>query len=405
MGFSRRLNARIMKPASFLLVLHLLGGCGATLSFGGSPARDLGIPFQGTPGEFNAITDVAGVEVGHTTLIRGTGALRIGDGPVRTGVTAILPRGKKFGPVFAAWSTLNGNGEMTGTKWVGESGFLEEPILLTNTHSVGAVHEASIAWRQERGYYEGKSDFSWAALPLVAETWDGRLNDIHGFHVKADDVFRALDTAKGGAVAEGNVGGGTGMVVFRFKGGIGTSSRVLSKEDGGHTVAVLVQANFGQREDLIIAGVPVGRRIPDLMPEGESLNPRADGGSIIGIVATDAPLLPHQLHRLTKRVPLGIARMGGNGENSSGEIFLAFSTQPIGTTVEGNQSAAFMPNERLDPVFRATVQATEEAITNALVAAETMSGINGNTVHSLPHERLMEILRRHRVPGPAPVVK
>lgn len=386
-----------MRVLLFFLSAVVVGGCGASTALCGPRARDLGIPFDGTPGPWNALTDVAGVEVGHATLIRGKGDLKIGEGPVRTGVTAILPRGKKFGPVFSAWSTLNGNGEMTGTAWIAESGFLEEPILLTNTHSVGAVHEASIAWRQERGYYEGKNDFSWAALPVVAETWDGRLNDIHGFHVKELDVFKALDTAKSGAVAEGCVGGGTGMVAFRFKAGIGTSSRVLPEEDGGYTVAVLVQANFGHRKDLIVAGVPVGKKLPKLMPKIDSINPRAEGGSIIAIVATDAPLLPHQLHRVTKRVPLGIARMGGIGENGSGEIFLAFSTQKSGTTAKGNQTATFVPNDNLNPVFRATVQATEEAITNALIAATTMEGINGNTVYALPHDRLLEALAQHGV--------
>jgi D-aminopeptidase len=384
-----------MKTPPLCILVVVIVSCSAIAAPDKPRARDLGVPFTGTPGKWNAITDVAGVQVGHATIIRGEGPLKIGEGPVRTGVTAILPRGKGFGPVFAAWSTLNGNGEMTGTTWVDESGLLEEPILLTNTHSVGAVHQASTAWRQERGYYDGENDFTWAALPLVAETWDGRLNDIHGFHVKESDVFKALDRARGGAVEEGNVGGGTGMVLFRFKGGIGTSSRVLPEEDGGYTVAVLVQANFGQREDLIVAGVPVGRKITDLMPELHSINPAPDGGSIIAIVATDAPLLPHQLRRLTKRVPLGIARTGGIGENGSGEIFLAFSTQSAGKGEGEERTARFLPNDRLDPVFRATVQATEEAITNVLFAATTMEGINGNKVHALPQGRLLEILAKH----------
>ena len=392
-----------MKSCFLFLFISLLTCSVPSFALGAPRARDLGIPFEGTPGKANAITDVAGVEVGHTTIIRGEGDLKIGEGPVRTGVTAILPRGKKFEPVFAAWHTLNGNGEMTGTTWIDESGLLEEPILLTNTHSVGAVHEASTAWRQERGYFKKEDGFSWAALPVVAETWDGRLNDIHGFHVKEEHVFKALDTAKGGPVEEGNVGGGTGMVAFRFKAGIGTASRVLTKEDGGYTVGVLVQANFGQREDLLVAGVPVGRKISDLMPEIVSINPRTDGGSILVIVATDAPLLPLQLRRLAKRVSLGIARTGGNAENSSGEIFLAFTTQSTGTTANGNLIATFMPNDKLDPVFRATVQATEEAITNSLIAAETMDGINGNKVYALPHDRLLQVLGEHRVLQQAPV--
>lgn len=356
-------------------------------------ARDLGVPFNGTPGPLNAITDVAGVEVGHVTLNTGSGKLVRGKGPVRTGVTSILPRGKKYGErVFAAWTALNGNGEMTGAAWVEESGHLGTPILITNTHSVGTVRDAVIEWNANRGTSEGYSgDFS---LPLVTETWDGFLNDINGFHVKREHVFQVLDNARGGAVAEGNVGGGTGMVTHRFKGGIGTSSRVLKAEDGGYTVGVLVQANYGRRELLHIAGVPVGREIPDLLP---TRGQPADGsGSIIVVVATDAPLLPHQLKRIARRASLGIGVVGGRGENSSGDLFIAFSTaNPENAKTEGVARVEMLPNERINPLMIETVNATEEAIVNALVAAETMTGIDGNTVYALPHDRLREILKKY----------
>ncbi len=356
-------------------------------------ARALGIPFDGTPGPLNAITDVAGVEVGHVTLISGNGKLDRGKGPVRTGVTAILPRGKNYDErVFAAWTALNGNGEMTGAAWVEESGHLGTPILITNTHSVGTVRDAVIEWNANRGTKDGYSgDFS---LPLVTETWDGFLNDINGFHVKKEHVFQVLDNARGGAVAEGNVGGGTGMVAHRFKGGIGTASRVLTPEQGGYTIGVLVQANYGRRELLEIAGVPVGREIPDLLPtEGAP----ADGtGSIIVVVATDAPLLPHQLKRLARRAGLGVAVVGGRGENTSGDLFVAFSTaNPENTKTVGVAHVQMLPNERISPLLTETVNATEEAIVNALIAAETMTGIDGNTVHALPHDRLREVLRKY----------
>jgi D-aminopeptidase len=356
-------------------------------------ARDLGVPFEGTPGQLNAITDVKGVEVGFTTLISGEGKLVEGRGPVRTGVTAILPQGKNFrGRVFAAWHTLNGNGEMTGTTWLEESGNLGTPVLITNTHSVGVVRDAVIEWNARRGGGEGYSgDFS---LPVVAETWDGFLNDINGFHVRKEHVFQALDSAKSGKVAEGNVGGGTGMVAHGFKGGTGTSSRVLRAEDGGYTVGVLVQANYGRRDLLRIAGVPVGREIADLRPvEGK---PDEGQGSIIVVVATDAPLLPHQLKRIIKRVSLAVGVMGGRGEDSSGDIFIAFSTaNPEASKTEGMAQLTMLPNERINPLFRATVEATEEAIVNAMVAAETMKGINGNTVYALPHDRLREVLKKY----------
>jgi D-aminopeptidase len=356
-------------------------------------ARDLGVPFEGTPGPLNAITDVKGVEVGQVTLISGEGKLVVGQGPVRTGVTAILPQGKSFKErLFGAWFTLNGNGEMTGTTWLRESGCLGSPILITNTQSVGVVRDAVIEWNVRRGHADDYSgDFS---LPVVAETWDGFLNDIDGFHVRKEDVFAALDGAKPGPVAEGNVGGGTGMVCHEFKGGIGTSSRVLNQDDGGYIVGVLVQANYGIRELLKIAGVPVGKEIPDLMPKPG----RSDGkeGSIIAVVATDAPLLPHQLQRLVTRVALGIGIVGGRGNDSSGDIFIAFSTaNPEAAKRSGLARLTMLPNERISPLFWATVNATEEAIVNALIAAETMTGIDGNTVYALPHDRLREILKRY----------
>jgi D-aminopeptidase len=357
-------------------------------------ARDLGIPFEGLPGRFNAITDVAGVEVGHVTLISGSGKLEPGKGPVRTGVTSIFPRGKgSNGRVFAAWFTLNGNGEMTGTTWVKESGLLGTPILITNTHSVGVVRDAVIEWNARRpsagdGY---SGDFS---LPLVTETWDGFLNDINGFHVKKEHVFQVLENAAGGAVAEGNVGGGTGMVAHQFKGGIGTSSRVLPADLGGYTVGVLVQANYGRRDLLRIAGVPVGKEIADLLP---SRGHAGDGaGSIIIVVGTDAPLLPHQLDRLVKRAALGLGVVGGRGEDSSGDIFIAFSTaNPEAAKIEGIAHLEMLPNERINPLFREVANATEEAIVNAMVAAETMEGINGNTVYAIPHDRLRAALKKY----------
>ena len=356
-------------------------------------ARDLGIPFEGTPGPLNAITDVKGVEVGYATIISGEGKLSVGKGPVRTGVTAILPQGKEFrGRVFAAWHTLNGNGEMTGTTWVEESGGLGTPVMITNTHSVGVVRDAVIEWYAKRGTREGYSGD--VSLPLVAETWDGFLNDIDGFHVKKEHAFQALEGARTGPLAEGNVGGGTGMVAHGFKGGTGTSSRVLNAAAGGYTVGVLVQANYGARDALRIAGVPVGKEITDLRPERGKLG---DGqGSIIVVLATDAPLLPHQLKRLVKRVSLGIGVMGGMGENSSGDIFVAFSTaNPEVSKNEGLASLSMLPNDRINPLFRAAVYATEEAIVNALVAAETLKGINGNTVYALPHDRLRETLKKY----------
>lgn len=353
-------------------------------------ARDLGVPFEGRPGTFNAITDVAGVEVGHTTLVSGDGPLVPGKGPVRTGVTAILPRGRTYDPVFAATTALNGAGEMTGAWWIEEGGFLETPFCITNTHSVGAVSEGMIQWLVKHRLSNPED----ASLPAVAETYDGYLNDISGFHVRQAHAAAALDGARSGPVAEGGVGGGTGMVCHQFKGGIGTASRVLPKEDGGWTVGVLLQANHGRRSTLTIAGVPVGREIPDLMPDIRSLLPGKDS-SVIAVVATDAPLLPHQLKRLARRVSLGLARVGTVATNGSGEIFLAFSTANPGAHAGRAPKLAALANEALDPIFEAVVQATEEAVVNAMVAGRTVTGINGNTVHGLPHDRLRQALAKY----------
>ena len=364
-------------------------------------ARDLGVPFDGVTGPLNAITDVGGVKVAHQTIIKGKGALVVGEGPVRTGVTAILPRGKSSDPVFAGWYALNGNGEMTGTAWVEESGLLEGPVMITNTHSVGVVRDAVIEWQYQNNLFDPLPDYPdvfWS-LPVVAETYDGDLNDINGFHVTKEHAIRALDVAQSGPVAEGNVGGGTGMSCHQFKGGIGTASRQLDLDTGSYTLGVLVQANYGVRDTLTIAGVPVGREITDLMPEYESDSGRKNQefGSIIVVVATDAPLLPHQLKRLARRVPMGIAKVGGFAGNGSGDIFIAFSTANPGVGARtGLPTAQMLPNDQLNPLFLATVQATEEAIVNALVAAETMTGINGNTKHAIPHKRLKEIMKKYK---------
>lgn len=352
-------------------------------------ARDLGVPFDGTTGPLNAITDVKGVEVGHTTLISGSGPLKIGVGPVRTGVTAILPRGKASNDaVFAGWFTENGAGEMTGTIWLEDSGFLNGPVMLTNTHSVGVVHDAVVAWKVRSGVPD-KEGYWWSAA-VVAETWDGDLNDINGFHVHPEDAFHALESAHGGVVEEGSVGGGTGMICNEFKGGIGTSSRMLAKKVGGYTVGVLLQCNYGTRGELRIAGINVGREIP-----GPSVR-NGDVGSIIVVVATDAPLIPSQLKRVARHVALGLGRDGSFGGNGSGDIFLAFSTaNPGAISSDGLRQLTMLPNDALDPIFLATVQATEEAVVNAMVAARTMTGINGTTVMGLPHQRLREILKKY----------
>jgi len=359
-------------------------------------ARDLGIPFEGTPGEFNAITDVAGVEVGYTTLITGEGKLEVGKGPVRTGVTAVIPRGHDSlnDPVYAGFFSLNGNGEMTGTPWVEESGFLEGPIIITNTHSVGVARDAVIAWRIKRGAAD-KTGYWWS-LPVVAETWDGWLNDINGFHVKAEDVWHALDSAHGGALEEGSLGGGTGMICYEFKGGNGTASRKVDlKQDKNaparsFIVGVFVQANCGRRPQLTIAGVPVGKEIPGQVYKEEV-------GSIIIVVATDAPLLPNQLKRLARRASLGLARTGSVSGNSSGDLFIAFSTaNPNAANPDLlTHTVETIPNDRLDPIFEAVVQATEEAIVNALVDNHDMTGRDNHHVDALPHDRVRELLKKY----------
>src|SRR6184192_3297365 len=359
-------------------------------------ARDLGIPFEGTPGKFNSITDVPGVEVGYTTLISGEGKLEVGKGPVRTGVTAILPRGHASlnDPVYAGFFSLNGNGEMTGTAWVEESGFLEGPVVITNTHSVGVARDAAIAWRVKQGAAD-KTGYWWST-PVVAETWDGWLNDINGFHVKPEDVFHALDSANGGAIEEGSVGGGTGMICYEFKGGNGTASRKIDIKAGkdkpaqSFTVGVFVQANFGRRGLLTIAGVPIGKEIPGTV-YGE------DTGSCIAVVATDAPLLPNQLKRLARRVSLGLARTGTISGNGSGDLFIAFSTanKNVWAADQVTHAVQTIPNDLMDPIFNGVVQATEEAVLNALVDNQTMTGADNRRVDALPHDRLRELLKKY----------
>src|SRR5213595_4029127 len=359
-------------------------------------ARDLGIPFEGTPGKFNAITDVPGVEVGYTTLISGEGKLEVGKGPVRTGVTAILPRGHASlnDPVYAGFFSLNGNGEMTGTAWLDESGFLEGPIVITNTHSVGVARDAVFAWRIKHGAPDTTG--YWWSLPVVAETWDGWLNDINGFHVKPEDVFHALDTAHGGAIEEGSVGGGTGMICYEFKGGNGTASRKIDIKVGkdkpaqSYTVGVFVQANFGRRALLMIVGVPVGKEIPGSVYKKET-------GSCIAVVATDAPLLPNQLKRLARRVSIGLARTGTISGNGSGDLFIAFSTanKNVWAADQVTHSVQTVQNDLIDPIFGAVVEATEEAVVNALVDNQTMTGAGNHRVEALPHDRLREILKKY----------
>ena len=362
-------------------------------------------PLTELPGKYNAITDVEGVEVGHTTLIEGNGRLQKGIGPVRTGVTAIFPAGKKYTPVFANWYTLNGNGDMTGTHWITESGFLETPVLITNTSSVGTVRDAALAWMDKNKYYDTSQHQFWYSYPVVAETWDGILNDINGFHVKPADVWNALETAKSGPVEEGGVGGGTGMICHGFKGGIGTSSRVVDKSMGGYTVGVLVQTNYGVRKQLTIAGVPVGKELEDTLPviinddATAALyknNEQSEAGSIIVVLATNAPLLPHQLKRLTQRVSLGIGKNGGIGGNGSGDIFIAFSTANKAAFSRTKETSLTMySNDLINDLFTATIEATEEAIINALVAGRTMKGINDNTVPGLPHDAVIRILKKY----------
>jgi len=384
---------RIISIASLLIVISI------SVHSQDKRARELGIPLDGLPGPLNAITDVKGVEVGYSTLISGEGKLEVGKGPVRTGVTAILPRGKRYDPVFAGWYTLNGNGEMTGTTWLEESGFLEGPVMITNTHSVGIVRDAVVEWQFNRMIFDplpGEPDVFWALPPVVAETYDGDLNDINGFHVKKEHVFESLDKAKTGKIAEGNVGGGTGMICHEFKGGTGTSSRLVTIKENKYTLGVLVQTNYGIRRSLTIAGVPVGKEIQDLMPEIDPLTERKDRGSIIVVIATDAPLLPHQLERLARRVAVGLGRLGGYVSDSSGDIFVAFSTaNPGAAKRDENREIEMLPNDQMSPLFEATVQATEESIINALLAAKTMTGKNGTKIYELPEDRLVEIMKKY----------
>jgi L-aminopeptidase/D-esterase-like protein len=404
-----RLNfAMFTRSTSILLLLLLLSfdsharepqkspPAGSTTKNATVRARDIGIPFEGTPGKFNAITDVAGLEVGYTTLINGEGALKVGEGPVRTGVTAILPRGHASlnDPVYAGFFSLNGNGEMTGTAWLEESGFLEGPIIITNTHSVGVARDAVIAWRIKHGAAD-KTGYWWS-LPVVAETWDGWLNDINGFHVKAQDVAHALDTAHGGAIEEGSVGGGTGMICYEFKGGTGTASRKIdirvSKDASPRSfvVGVFLQANFGRRPQLTIAGIPVGREIPGEVYKEES-------GSCIAVVATDAPLLPNQLKRLARRVSLGLARTGTVSGNGSGDLFVAFSTANpnVVNPDQVTHDVQTIPNDLMDPLFIGVVQATEEAVVNALIDNQSMTGRDNHRVEALPHDRMRELLKKY----------
>ena len=369
-------------------------------------ARDLGVPFEGTPGKFNAITDVAGVEVGYTTLISGEGKLEVGKGPVRTGVTAIIPRGRNSlnDPVYAGVFSLNGNGEMTGTAWVEESGFLEGPIVITNTHSVGVARDAFIQWRVKHGAADVTG--YWWSLPVVAETWDGWLNDINGFHVNPEDVWQALDSAHDGAIEEGSVGGGTGMFCYEVKGGNGTASRKIDIQAGkdkpaqGYTVGVFLQANFGRRPQLTIAGIPVGKEIPGEVYKSAAADPSFGGqetGSCIAVVATDAPLLPNQLKRLARRVSLGLARTGTVSGNGSGDLFIAFSTANpnVANADQVTHDVQTIPNDLMDPLFTGVVEATEEAVVNALIDNHSMTGRDNHRVDALPHDRVRALLKKY----------
>ena len=386
-----------MKKLISILIIILF----SSHSFGQKPrARDLGVPFLGITGDFNSITDVKGVEVGYSTMISGKGENIVGKEAIRTGVTAIFPRGKakKFSPVYANWYSLNGNGEMTGTTWVTESGFLETPIMITNTNSVGVVRDAVLKWYVDTDWYSGED--WWYTYPVVAETYDGFLNDIYGFHVREENVLEAIENSSSGKIAEGNVGGGTGMMCLGFKGGTGTSSRIFKIKNSNYTVGAIVQSNFGAKRNLSIAGVPVGIELKDTLNYVFNAPPksrRQEGdGSIIVIIATDVPLLPHQLKRIAQRIPLGVGIVGGRGSNGSGDIFLAFSTaNESAFNRDETVTVESIPNDQLTPVFEATVQAVEEAIINAMVAAETMEGVNGNKAYALPHKLLIETLKKY----------
>ena len=394
----RVLSLILPSVAATLFAAILVTPSAASAAAGGGilRARDLGVPFDGSPGPLNGITDVAGVTVGHTTLISGSGRLQVGHGPVRTGVTAVLPRGKDSlsNPVFAAWFSQNGNGEMTGTTWVEESGFLEGPVMITNTHSVGVVRDAVIKWRVAQTAAD--STGYWWSLPVVAETWDGWLNDINGFHVMPEHALHALETAHAGALEEGSVGGGTGMICNGYKGGIGTASRRVEVKAGHYTVGVLVQCNYGTRDNLRIAGIPIGREIPAPEPYAFIPSDIAELGSIIVVVATDAPLLAHQLKRLARRVTLGLGRNGSISGNGSGDIFIAFSTaNPGAGQADHVVNLAMLPNDMLDPIFKATVESTEEAVVNAMVVAKDMTGADDHRVIALPHEALRAVLKKY----------
>jgi len=392
-------SARHWSPAMNRPSIVLLACLAAASAIAAEPrARDLGVPFDGTPGALNAITDVAGITVGQVTLIED-----LPDGrKVRTGVTAILPRGRASldTGAYAGWFALNGNGEMTGTTYLEEMGRLDGPVMLTNTHSIGTVHEAVIAWRVRAGPPDASG--YWWSSPVVAETWDGDLNDINGFHVKPAHVDRALDIAAPGPVAEGNVGGGTGMICHEFKCGIGTASRRTTAAGHEYTVGALVQANYGTRETLRIAGVPVGQYLTDDRIRTATDPHTADSGSIIIVVATDAPLLPHQLKRLAKRASLGLARMGSYAGNGSGDIFIAFSTANAAALAGADLAQSVsLGNDYLDPLFEATVQSAEEAIVNAMVAARDMVGNDGHYAKALPHDELVRLLRQFGRLNPA----
>jgi D-aminopeptidase len=382
-----------MKPITLMAIILTVS---AAVKAQKPRARDIGIPFEGTPGKYNAITDVKGVQVGFSTIIEGEGKNIIGKGPVRTGVTAIFPRGQSNVPVYANWYTLNGNGEMTGTTWVTESGFLETPILITNTNSVGVCRDAMLKWFVQKNWIKEEG---WYTYPVVAETWDGAMNDIYGFQVKESNAFEALNTAKSGTVQEGNVGGGTGMCCLGFKGGTGTASRVIKIGDSTYTIGVLVQSNFGRKKNLTIDGVPIGVELKDTLNyemHKMAQNHQEGDGSIIVVLATDAPLLPHQLKRMAERIALGVGKVGGRGENSSGDIFIAFSTANAQAFNRKDVvSVKQFPNDQINPLFEGTVQSVEEAIINAMVAAETMTGVNGNKAYALPHDQVIELLRKY----------
>ena len=381
------------KLQHFFLIVFTFCFIGNAIYAQNKRARDLGIQFDGKTGKYNAITDVPYVEVGYKTLISGQGKLVYGKGPVRTGVTVILPKGKTDKVYPAAWFSLNGDGEMTGIPSIEDYGTGYGPIGITNTNSVGVVRDAIGEWSVNKFSKGELVDFSFG-LPVAAETWDGVLNDINGFHVKKEDVWQALDSAHGGKIAEGNVGGGTGMVLYSFKGGSGTASRIFTIDSVQYTLGVFVQANFGRRNELTITGVPVGKEISDLKP---IINESAKkDGSIIVIVATDAPLLPGQLKLVAKRISLGIARTGTFSHDGSGDIFLAVSTAtPQYNNKNIKEIWQVIPKWELDAVFKATVEATEESIVNVLIAAEDMDGINGNKVFAIPKERLKEVMKKY----------